>query len=159
MYLTIHTPTSLIIGTQIHEPLLAFIFAFLGHLILDIIPHDHEHVEERPDKKTIKKYFYSAIIDLSMVAIFLLVLWQNDKLNLSWSILAAIVGGILPDFLWGIDTLTQGKNKILSAFHHFHNKIHRLVIRSGFIPLKWVILVQAAVFVLTLFWYLTIYTP
>lgn len=157
MYLTVHTPTSLIIGSQIHQPLLAFILAFLAHLILDIIPHDPEKIQEQSNKKTIKRLTYFAFIDLILIIILMAILWQNNKINLSTSVLAAVVGGIMPDILWGLDVLTQRKIKVLNIYHRFHSKfIHCLIISKISIPLKWVVLVQSTVFILTLWIYLRI---
>jgi len=38
---------------------------------------------------------------------------------------AAIIGGVLPDILWGINSLTKGKNILLQAYHLFHSYLDR----------------------------------
>lgn len=157
MYLTVHTPTSLIIGTQIHQPFLAFIFAFLTHLILDIIPHDPIKLADKPDKKTIKRLAIATGIDLILVVILLAVLSQKDKLDLNLSIFTAVIGGIMPDILWGSDVLTKDKIKVLKIYRAFHSKfLHCLIISKGCLSIKWSVLVQASVFIITLLIYLAI---
>lgn len=161
MYLSVHTPTSLIIGSQVGNPLLAFIFAFIAHLILDIIPHDpiiFKDFDQWTDKKKIKKFFIMACIDFVVLGIFLIILFLNQKLNLNnYSIWAAIIGGILPDILWGLNDLSGKKIKILNKYGYFHHKIlHSMIKKDSLLPWKYAILSQTIIFVLSLWIYLKI---
>jgi len=154
MYLTVHTPTSLIIGSQINQPIISFILAFLAHFVLDIIPHDPQELHKWAKKNHLKRTFYIAFIDVALVSIFLFILWQNGKLTFNAPMILAIIGGIMPDILWGLDDLSKGKIKILNVYHKIHHKIHQLVCPRIFISLKQAVLIQGAIFILTLWIYL-----
>lgn len=157
MYLTVHTAPSLIIGASTGNPILAFIFAFITHLILDIIPHDPKKLENSPNKKTVIKLFYYALIDLTLIIFLLLILWNQNKFSLNLTMFMALAGGIAPDVLWGFEILTKHKIKILKIYRNFHsNFIHTLVYKKKYLPLPWVILSQGFIFITTLWIYLKI---
>jgi len=158
MYLTIHTPTSLIIGSQVNNPLLAFIFAFIAHLILDIIPHDPIELRDWNKNREVKKFLLIACIDSIILGIFLVILFLNQKLDINnYSLLVAILGGLMPDILWGLNDLTKKKIKILNKYGYFHYKILHPIIKKGYhIPWKYSLLSQVGIFVLMLWIYLKI---
>lgn len=158
MYLTTHTPTSLIIGSQISHPLLAFILGFIAHLILDIIPHEDKNLSKWLRKNWIRRSLFIVCLDFILIAILLLILYANQKLNLNnYSIWAALLGGYMPDILWGFDDLFKGKIKILKLYHRFHNDImHTIILKNFFIPTCYSIPIQIITFILTLWAYLKI---
>jgi len=125
MFLTVHTPLSLVIGASIANPFLAFILGFLGHFALDSIPHDskktHLWSKRQPLKKINKMLFLIEVIEFIIIFTLLAVLYLNNKLILSYSMAAALVGGWLPDVLWGLNNLTQKRIKILNLYHKIHS--------------------------------------
>lgn len=158
MYLVVHTPTSLIIGALVSNPLLAFILAFFFHLGWDIVPHDHKIINSHAShSEKIKKMAWLAFIDLSFTLILLIILWQINKFDWRINLLAAVVGCVLPDILWGLNDLTNKKFKLLSKYGEFHNKvIHQMINKKVYIPIQWAVLIQLVVFVITIFVYLKI---
>jgi len=157
MYLTIHAPTSLIIGSSVPNPILAFILAFIAHLAWDTIPHDSKKLSEWANENRLSRYFLVALIDFIVLGILLLILWQTRNINFTWSMVTALVGGILPDVLWGLNVLTNSKIKIIDAYSNFHSKtIHRLLKKKFYLSVELAILIQLLVFGVTLFIYLTI---
>ncbi len=162
MYLSVHTPTSILIGSQINQPLLAFLIAFVAHLLFDIIPHDpivtgKWNWGQYQGWQKILKVLFILFFDLAFLCLFLICLYLSKKINFSASIIWAIIGGILPDVVWGLDEVFNGKIKILKIFHQFHSHfIHSLISKSFHIPLKFAILIQSLFFILPLIIYLAI---
>jgi len=141
----------------VSNPLLAFILAFIFHLILDIIPHEPLELHNWINKNKIKKYVFCVGTDLILLITFLSILYFTHKLNLNLTILAAIIGGLFPDVIWGIDGLIKLKTKIIRDFNQFHVEfLHKIIYTKKYIPVKYVILIQLAIFVLTLCIYLRI---
>ncbi len=152
MYLTVHAPTSLIIGSQIQNPILAFVLAFIFHFILDIIPHDS--IKTKNKKYTIKQFFLMGVADFCCILILFIILWNTNNLKLNYSIIFAFFGGILPDILWGLNLLFKRKIKILNYFHKLHSKNDKLI--YSYLP-TWVALVaQTLFFIIPLWIYLKI---
>lgn len=141
MYLSVHTPVSLIIGKLIKNPLLSFALAFLAHLVLDSIPHD-------PIYQNDQIFSIVAGIDIFFMCLVLAILLFKNKLNLNLNTLTAIIGGALPDFLTGINIFTNSKVKILDDFAFFHNQIiHQLFYKPVTLSLFLVIIVQTFFFI------------
>jgi len=156
MYLTVHTPTSLIIGTLISNPLLAFILAFVFHLLWDVVPHDAKFIDEDELwQKKIKFFSILALIDFLLIFVLLFLLFKYQKINFTCSIISAFIGGVLPDILWGFNMLTKRKINILNKYYLFHNNvIHKLINKKIYIsPIK-MIFVQTIVLLITLLVYL-----
>ena len=147
MYLTIHTPFSLIIGKLISNPLLAFILAFVFHFVLDAIPHD--------PLTSLNIFVISAYIDLFLLSILIYILVRKKKLKLNTTYFCAILGGMFPDIILALNILTLNKIKILQIITHFHSSIvHKLIYPNIFISLNWAILIQGITFVLGLLLFL-----
>jgi hypothetical protein len=71
---------------------------------------------------------------------------EGFKIYLSYPMIAGLVGGILPDYVWGLTELFKIKNKYLEKFKVWHEKIHSLFFKPIYLPLKY----TAAIQVLTL---------
>ena len=158
MYLVTHTALSLVIGNLIQNPLLAFVLAFVFHLLADLIPHDIKLFNKSANRETkIKVFSQVTFIDMFLIFILLFTLWQVNKLNLSLSLVLAIIGGILPDFLWGFDELTKGKIKFLNNFHKFHHWWHKLFYKKVYIQWWLACIVQILFFIFFIVMYLKIF--
>jgi len=156
MYLIVHTPASLIIGSQINQPVLAFSLSFLAHLVLDIIPHDPKLINDWQNKNPISRTAVIATIDIILIIFFCYILYSCHKLNFSISVLFAIIGGIIPDALWVFDNLTHGKISVIQKYHKLHHRLHTVIYKEMFISLKYAILTQILIFIITLWVYLKI---
>ncbi len=158
MYLSVHSSLSLVVGVLLPHPLLAFVLALILHTALDTIPHDGQKVEDwRKKGNKTKKIFLEAVLDFFVLFTILFILFKFNKFNFEISILAALVGGILPDILWGLNVLTKKKNKFLNFTHKLHDKIH-FIFGYNFFQSTWVAMgVQILVLILGLIIYLKIY--
>lgn len=161
MYLTVHTSLSLVIGATITNPVLAFVLAFLGHFVLDAIPHDslklHSWLKDKKIEETNKIYFLIEIFESVLILITLGTLYFTNNLNLSAPIIAALAGGYLPDVLWGINNLTKNKIKILQKYHLIHNFMDRNFLLKYFLmPVYMEVGVQIVCFVFFIWLYLKI---
>ena len=161
MYLTVHTSLSLVIGATATNPILAFILAFLGHFFLDAIPHDslklHTWIKDKKLAEQNKIYFLIEILESALILITLGTLYFTNNLNFSTSMLAALIGGYLPDVLWGINNLTKNKIKILQKYHLIHNFIDRKFLTKYFLmPVYMEVGAQIVCFVFFIWLYLKI---
>lgn len=153
MYLTVHTPFSLIIGKKIKNPFLAFTMAFIAHFILDAIPHDPAW-----QGATQLNFFIIIAVDFLLLFFFLLIIRKYQKNILkSVSILSAIAGGIVPDILWGINIISPIKFDFIVQYQNFHHFVHLIFVDNIFIPWQLVVLVQGGTFILGLIYYLKIF--
>ena len=123
MFLTVHASVGGLIGekTATAHQWLAFIFGFLSHFILDMIPHGDDVAASPTDKRGL----YLIVASDLMVGFFLMLFWlkwitpQNSQ-----ALILGMFGAALPDGLWGI--YEQWKIKGLAWFYKLHNYIHRL---------------------------------
>jgi len=153
MYQIVHGTAGLLIGSQTGNPWLAFILAILSHFVLDAIPHDSLEVKHWQDKGNfIKRVSLIAFIDLVLLVIVLTILWFNGKITFNSSIVAGIIGAILPDYIWGLGELFKIKSKWLEKYKQLHNGDHALLHKNIYIPLKYGLPIQ--LFFITLFIYL-----
>lgn len=129
MFLTVHATAAVIIAQKVHSPLLAFLLGFVSHYILDAIPHGDDKIFERFRGKTlIKAMTIAAIIDFTISLIWLNFLYQQGAFELNLTILAAVAGSILPDFLNGVFLVT---NQTWLRWNHDLNRIsHHLIIKK-----------------------------
>ncbi|HPA25625.1 MAG TPA: hypothetical protein PLK76_02605 [bacterium] len=152
MYLTVHTPISLIIGTKIKNPFLAFALAFLAHFILDSIPHDPAW-----QAATHLNFIITIATDFLLLFFLLLTIKKYRKNILkSASVLSAIAGGILPDVLWGINIISPIKFYFITQYQNFHHWVHLIFYHEQYIDWRLVILSQGLTFLLGLLCYLKI---
>ncbi|MBU4482126.1 hypothetical protein KKC16_01600 [Patescibacteria group bacterium] len=154
MYMTVHTPTALLIGVATHNPILAFVLAFISHFLLDIIPHDSIKTKDRI--KNVKHFLKLGSIDLICLFGFLVILYFTKNLDCEASIIAAIIGAVLPDFIWGINMLTNKKIKILNLYSIFHSKIIDKKIVYPFVPTWVAFITQTLIFTIPLWVYLIV---
>jgi hypothetical protein len=159
MYQTVHGSAGLLIGAAIPNPVAAFFVGFISHFILDTPPHDSIESKEWKDKGNLtKKFALEAGVDL---LIFLGILWllkANNLLVLSAGTEAGIIGAILPDYLWGIPDFLKIENKTVTWFKLWHNKLHTIIYKQIYIPLKYAIVVQLSFLAAILYLYLKVIT-
>lgn len=154
MYLTIHTPTALLISTITNNPILAFVLAFVSHFLLDIIPHDS--VKTKNKIKDIKYFFKLGWIDSACLLSFLVILYFTKNLYYDSSLIAAMIGALLPDFIWGINMLTNKKIMVLNLYHKFHSEIIDKKIVYPLAPTWVAFIVQTLFFAFPLWIYLIV---
>ncbi|MBU3918586.1 hypothetical protein KKC63_01615 [Patescibacteria group bacterium] len=113
MHLIIHIAFGLFLLGIFNNPLVLFLAIFIGHFLLDSIPH----------YKPLKRIFIETIIDilLSIIFIFFYLVFGTGHSSV-WIFSGAIFFAILPDMFLLIDWLW--KVKIIKPFMlDFHRKI------------------------------------
>lgn len=128
MFITPHTSVALWISTKVTDPVLAFAFGVLSHIIMDMIPHGDEAIDEY--SKTLKgkvRFFYrmkiasaDAIIAGGLILFFV---FYGQPVN-HWVLFWATFGAWLPDVLWIVTEIF--KINALYWYDVYHVKLHNL---------------------------------
>lgn len=137
MYLTVHAASGLFIGSQVGNPWFAFVLGFVAHFLLDIIPHDPIELENwykaNLGKKEYKRFFFAGLIDVVLLGIIMGALWRCGKNIFEPSIIAGMIGTLLPDFMWTGAIALNIKNRFTEWFYNFHDNNHKLIYRPAYI--------------------------
>ncbi|MBI4437919.1 hypothetical protein HY631_03115 [Candidatus Uhrbacteria bacterium] len=143
MTLTTHATLGAVIGHATGNPALAFVFGFLSHFLIDMVPHgdtglaDNFRIHKRRRRQAVAYVMVDAVFALFFV---LLIANTRDIYSLrtfSWG----IVGGVLPDLLVGLYDLT--KSPMLRGFNRMHFYFHDFFVkRKGDVPLYYALLAQ-----------------
>ncbi|MBI3963614.1 MAG: hypothetical protein HY341_01315 [Candidatus Kerfeldbacteria bacterium] len=101
MFNTTHVAVGVLISQHTETPLLAFVFGFLSHFLLDFIPHGDENLygDEKRAQGNYRQALLVSAIDISIVVALLLFLTSTVDLPRLGQITAGIIGSILPDLL------------------------------------------------------------
>jgi hypothetical protein len=125
MFLTVHAAAGVIVGIQTGNPIIAFFAGLVSHFVLDMIPHGDQDLVEGNDtfsdkeKKLLHKV---GNIDTVIMLAELAVLYSTGLMPLTFSVAAALVGALLPDFLNALYILYDVK--ILHRYFCFQRDIH-----------------------------------
>lgn len=143
MTLTTHATLGAVIGHATGNPLLAFIFGFISHLLIDMIPHGDTGISDnfRIHKRRRKHAVAYVMIDGIIALFFVLMLANTRDIESMRSYSWGIVGGVLPDLLVGVHEIT--KTRLLDWFNKLHFYFHDYFVkRKGDVPLYYAILAQ-----------------
>lgn len=125
MFLTVHAAAGIIVGIKTGNPILAFIAGVISHFILDMIPHGDQDLVEGNDHfspRERKLLRYVGVADTIIMLAELGILYWLGLAPLTWSVSAAVVGALLPDFLNAVYVFTE--TKILLPYFHFQRALH-----------------------------------
>lgn len=151
MNLLVHTTAGVIVAQYTRNPLLGFLYGFLSHLILDMIPHGDSLMYKRYKNKelSVKKAAAKTVLD-AIASIILAVIFFNINLPSSdWVLSMAIIGAVIPDVLIGLYELWEPRApKILKTIHKWHFKNHDLIAKKFDLSLKHGLLLQVIIFLL-----------
>lgn len=143
MTLTTHATVGAVIGHVVGVPALAFVFGFISHFLIDMIPHGDTGLSDnfRVHKRKQKQAVAFVVID-SIAAIFFVLLLANVKDIVSIQAFTwGIAGSVLPDLLIGIYEIT--KTRFLKWFNTMHFFFHDYFTkRRGDVPLYYALLAQ-----------------
>jgi len=152
MFLTVHTAVAIIVGKSVMSAPWAFILGLASHFILDLIPHGDSQLASKffkPLKFGVSKRFLMVgIMDLFLLILFILFLSYNSTVIGYNYVIWAIIGGILPDIIMVVYSMT--KFKPLKWFYNLHDKNHGLI-TGRFIkdyPIKYGLVVQTILLII-----------
>ena len=130
MFLTVHATAGALLGTFTNSPTLAFALGVISHAVLDIIPHGDETIFLRPTQREyIVTLIRATIVDGIVMCAVLAFVLRPDRAVPSPTVIAGIIGGILPDIIHGTNNFLPSV-RWLQAFKRFHHRIHSGIIRS-----------------------------
>ncbi|MFH1207097.1 MAG: hypothetical protein V1668_00645 [Patescibacteria group bacterium] len=127
MFATTHILASIVISQHIPSPGWAFLISLLSHFLLDLIPHGDAPLgpwmAADPKKRRMALVLGA---DAFCSILFLVFFWQNGNLpNLS-SLIPAMIGGVLPDFIWLMSYLFKGCEFLKTKCLFFTATLHRI---------------------------------
>jgi hypothetical protein len=143
MTLTTHATLGAVIGHATGNPLLAFIFGFISHLLIDMIPHGDTGISDnfRVHKRRRKQAVAYVMVDAIIAIIFVLLLANTRDIESMRAYSWGIAGGVLPDLLVGIYEIT--KTRFLRWFNTLHFFFHDFFTnRKGDVPLYYALMAQ-----------------
>lgn len=143
MTLTTHATLGAVLAKLAGNPALAFLFGFISHFLIDMIPHGDTGLSDnfRVHKQKRKRAVAYVMVD-AVVAIFFVLLIANTRdidsvRTFTWG----IIGGVLPDLLVGLYDIT--KSPFLKWFFKMHFYFHDFFVkRKGEVPLYYALMAQ-----------------
>jgi hypothetical protein len=133
-----------LIGQNVPTPGLAFALGVASHFMLDLIPHgDSQLYDNYKDGHSVKKSLIYVAIDSALSIGILIYLLETAPYASRGTMIAGVIGGIIPDFLVA---LGEGiKIKPLLQFQRLHIRIHNAIAtRVGNLSLQMGIVMQLA---------------
>ena len=143
MTLTTHATLGAVIAGIVGNPALAFIFGFISHFAVDIIPHGDTGMSDnfRVHKCKRKRAVAYVLVDGVIAMFFVLLLANTRDIDSMRTFTWGIVGGVLPDLLVGLYEIT--KTPLLRWFNTIHFFFHDLIVRKkGDVPLYYALMAQ-----------------
>jgi hypothetical protein len=143
MTLTTHATLGAVIGHTVGTPFLAFIFGFISHFLIDVIPHGDTGLADNYRVRKVKRKTALAyvMVDGIFALFFVLMLANTRNIEMMNAYTWGIVGGVLPDLIVGLYEIT--KTPLLKWFNTLHFAFHDFFVkRKGDVPLYYAILAQ-----------------
>ena len=136
---------AVVTAAKIKSPAVAFGIGFVSHYAVDALPHGDEAVGAWAKRgNEVRRLFAAFLIDgAACAAAFAgLILYRG----VSWPVMAAAVGSMAPDAMWGLEKLLH--RKIFWRLGKFHERVHNYFhINIPFAPgLALQLLVSASLF-------------
>ncbi|MDD3284795.1 MAG: hypothetical protein PHZ07_04345 [Patescibacteria group bacterium] len=123
MFLSVHATVAITSINYTQNPILLFLINFFLHYLLDAIPHgDGDNI--KGFKNPIINLAILSFLDLFFVLIILYFSHNNLKYNYN-TLIPAIIGAILPDYLWGLYKITN--LKILKWANDINELSHKII--------------------------------
>ncbi|MFA6552862.1 MAG: hypothetical protein WCT27_00320 [Patescibacteria group bacterium] len=138
MFATTHILTSVVISQHIQSSWWAFFISLASHYLLDLIPHGDAPLGPwmTVDQKK-RRLIYVLGTDAFCTILYLSILWlYGDLPNLS-ILIPAMVGSVLPDFIWLVSYVLKKRDfkknilpliaSVLDRVNAFHHAIHSVI--------------------------------
>lgn len=142
MFLIVHSTAAVALAQQITSPGLAFAVGFVSHFLFDAIPHGDENVAVDNDHwRMVKKVVAIALVDVILMVGTFVALAGAGIVEFSPVMLAAALGGLLPDALQ-IPAIVwpDATPRALKQYRRIHEGIHNVTPYN--IGIGWGLLVQ-----------------
>lgn len=143
MTLTTHATLGAVIGHATGNPVLAFIFGFISHFLIDMVPHGDTGIADNYKVKKVrrKQALAYVMVDAVVAILFVLIIANTRDIisvrNFTWG----IVGSVLPDLIVGVYEITH--TKYLLWFNRLHFFFHDFFVkRKGDVPLYYALMAQ-----------------
>ncbi len=143
MTLTTHATLGAVIGHAMGNPILAFIFGFISHFMIDMIPHGDTGMSDnfRVHKRKRKQAVAYVVVDAIVAVLFVLLLANTRDIDSMRTFSWGIVGSVLPDLLVGFYEIT--KTPLLAWFNKMHFFFHDFFVKKkGDVPLYYALMAQ-----------------
>ena len=143
MTLTTHATLGAVLAKAAGNPLMAFVFGFISHFLVDMIPHGDSGISDnfRVHKRRRKQAVAYVAVDAVIAVIFVLILANTRDISSMRTFTWGIIGGVLPDLIVGIYELT--KAPFLKWFNTMHFFFHDYFLkRKGEVPLYYALMAQ-----------------
>ncbi|MBU0646324.1 hypothetical protein KJ611_02500 [Patescibacteria group bacterium] len=146
MTITTHAAIGAVIGRISGNPILAFLFGFFSHFIVDMIPHGDTGLSDnfRVFKRKRKQAVAYSVIDGVFALFFVLLLANMKDIGNMQLYTWGIIGSALPDLLVGFYVVT--KVGWLKHFNEIHFFFHDYFVKKrGDVPLKYALIAQVVI--------------
>lgn len=143
MTLTTHATIGAVIGHAVGIPFWAFIFGFISHFLVDMIPHGDTGLSDnfRVHKRKRKRAVAYVVVDAIIALFFVLILANTRDLESIRTFSWGIAGSVIPDLIVGLFEVT--KTPALRWFIRLHFYFHDFFVhRKGDVPLYYAIMAQ-----------------
>lgn len=165
MFITVHATAATLIGKYVPNPYVAFICGVASHFLLDLPPHGDTQLGKKffglkltgdKAREDLRPLALLGTLDTFALALLLMYLFRTFDFVNTDSVVAAIIGGILPDVIMVTYKLT--KFKPLYFIEKYHQRNHFILQKriGGDVPFKWGMLIQLITFSI-LFWLIHTY--
>jgi hypothetical protein len=150
MLLTPHTIVGIAIATNIPNPYLAVIFAFISHFLGDKVPHWDFYSNTKKEERIIGWRPIAVMAELAVgvavgVAFTCYYLWVKNDPLLAVTVFFCGIASVLPDALSSLSLFGGKEGKFLKTLNKIQSKMQFQA------PLPWGILTQVIVILISLF--------
>jgi hypothetical protein len=128
MFATTHILASIVISQRLSSQWWAFLVSLFSHYLFDLIPHGDAPLGSwmTADPKK-RRMIYVLSSDGLCSVVFLVFFWLHGNLPGLSTLIPAMVGGVLPDFIWFINYVLKERGLSEANYPHvtaFLNKIN-----------------------------------
>jgi hypothetical protein len=123
MFLTGHAAVAaaLVAAAHVENPELAFGLGWVSHYAMDLLPHGDEGLGVWSKRGSeVARLLAVFLADFAICVMIILAL--IFRRGFSWPIVAAVIGSMVPDIMWGLEKLF--KRKLFWFFGKFHEANH-----------------------------------
>lgn len=150
MLLTPHTLVGIAIATNISNPAVAIITAFISHFLGDKLPHWDFYSNTKREERVVGWRPIAVMGDLAIgvavgVAFTCYYLWVKNDLTMALTVFFCGIASVLPDALSSLTIVGGKEGRFLKTLNKIQSKMQFQA------PLPWGILTQVLVIIISLY--------